>query len=169
MVEISGVNAGSIRSVRVFRGAGTGDQRACSTTTHWQEQGTQTAAPLVNVMVTSYVRSPQRGGIILTGTRSDGKVQVRASLIGLRGGTAYRIVGSTAPCGTAHTGSKRVYAVPFTTLGDTGTHEIGHWVSVVADADRPTSALRSIRVIKDFGAGNQVEACHGIIAILIGL
>ena len=66
-------------------------------------------------------------------------------------------------------GVKRVYSVPFMTLGDTATHEVGHWVSVVTDADRPTSTLRSIRVIKDVGAGNQAEACHGIIAVLIGL
>lgn len=165
MVEISGVNAGYIRSMRIFRGSGTGDQRACSATSQWG--AVSTAVVFENVHITNFLSKPGPRGLAMVGVAADGTLRVRAELLHKDRG-AFRLIGSTKPCSEPHTGSARVFAADYE-LGDTGTHEVGHFLSATRTPAKPVDQLRSVRVVAKNDVATEEIQCRGIIAILIGL
>lgn len=167
MVEISGVNAGFIRSMRIFRGSGPGAQRACAKATHWTTPTPVAVVALQNLLVSSFLSKPGPRGLVTIGVVDDDTVLVRAELLHKNRGT-FRLVGSTAPCSEAHTGSARAFSVDHT-IGDTGTHEVGHLVNATVTLAKPSDEIRSVRLLRKSGGTFQREECRGIIAILIGL
>jgi hypothetical protein len=167
MVEISGVNAGYIRSVRVFRGAGTGDQRACSNASRWEVAPPSYKVTFEDILISSFLSKPGPRGLAALEVVDGDTIRVRAELLHKDRG-AFRLVGSTEPCSQAHTGAAKAFSVDYN-LGDTGTHEVGHFMNATRTLAKPADEIRSLRVMrKNEVAIEQIE-CRGIIAILIGL
>lgn len=167
MVEISGVNAGYIRSLRIFRGSGSSAQRACAKATRWATEPSAAVVTLENTLVSNFLSKPGPRGLVTIGVVDTDTIRVRAELLHKDRGT-FRLVGSTAPCSQAHTGSARVFSIAYN-LGDTGTHEVGHLVDATRTLAKPIDALRSVRIQAKNEVAMETIECRGIIAILIGL
>jgi hypothetical protein len=167
MIDLAGANAGAIRSVRVFRGAGTGVQRACSNTSHWEVAPPSYKVTFEDVLISSFLSKPGPRGLAALEVVDEDTVRVRAELLHKDRGT-FRLVGSTKPCSQAHTGASKVFSVGYS-LGDTGTHEVGHVVDATRPLAKPIDAIRSIRVMAKNEVAMETIECRGIIAILIGL
>ena len=100
---------GLLASVRIVRS--TGGQVACAAALSYQP-ATTVAGPalmLTDLMVSSFM-SPNRPRGLLVTTRPDTtEPSIHWSLTGLSGVTSFRIVGSTAACGTASTPANQAF------------------------------------------------------------
>jgi hypothetical protein len=91
---------------------------------------------------------------------------VTLSALRVDGDFLFRIVGSTEPCSDPHTSADRVFQVPLDAIGGEG-QKIDYFIRTNFAALNDPDELRSVRVLRGSGSGNQVE-CRGIIAVLIG-
>ena len=118
-------------------------------------------------MVSSFLAKPGPRGLAALRVVDEDTVQVRAELLHKDRGT-FRLVGSTTPCTQAHTGSAKAFSVDYS-LGDTGTHEVGHFMNATRTLAKPADEIRSLRLLRKSGGTFQPVECRGIIAVLIGL
>lgn len=100
---------GLLLSVRIIRAGG--GQVGCAGALSYEPLPV-TAAPsivLENMLVTSFMSPTRPRGLLVVNGPGGADPQLRWSLTGLKGVSSFRIVASTAPCGTANTAATQTY------------------------------------------------------------
>jgi hypothetical protein len=140
------------RSIRLVKPGVPNRQLACRNVRYLRLATAPTVAiELQNVLISSYVVPGGVRGMIAAGPGTGDPVPLVATIARRAPGATYRLVGSTAPCGTSHQANETVFDRTFPTSGV---------ITRGITADDDWEALTSFRIFRGTGFSQQAR-CIG--------
>jgi hypothetical protein len=168
------IQGSNVLSMRLIRTSGQLRQVACADATLYADGATAVAAArqsrpdykvtFEDILVSSQLRGgPGNARGIVMAQPLQETFSLNYEEVQLAAGT-HRVVGSSAPCGTAHTSPKTLFSYSF------GATQAGNFhAQVQTPALGDTLSIASVRFFGGASGFAKPEGCSNIIAILIGL
>jgi hypothetical protein len=142
------------RSIRLVKPGSPNRQLACRNVRYLRLATAPTVAyQLENVLITSYAVAGGVRGMIVTGPGFTDPVPLVAVIQRRAPGATYRLVGSTAPCGTSHQANETVFDRTFPSSGV---------ITRGITADDDWEDLTSFRVFRGSGFSQQARCIQNI-------
>lgn len=137
------------RSIRLVKPGSPNRQLACKQVRYLLPPSSPTAAFAVSqVLISSYAVAGGVRGMIATGPGSFDPVPLSAVILRRAAGATYRLVGSSAPCGTSHQANETVFDRTFPASG-----AITKGITAMDDWE----AIASFRIFRGAGFSQQVR------------